>query len=78
MKTFTLPVSDCGMFVAGEIGPDVFTDDRGMGPVPKHGVIIWYESKEACKEAFANVCGAHWPDDERTDAQTSALPETAK
>lgn len=57
--TFELPVSDVGMFVAGEIGPDSF-DTNGNQPYPKYGVIVWYESKELAKEAVARTAGAHW------------------
>lgn len=72
MKTFNLPVSDVGMFIVGEIGPDAFTNDRGMGPTPKYGVIVWYESLDVAKEAFAYTCEAHWPGDDRTGALSSA------
>ena len=59
--TFQLPVSDCGYFCAGEIGPDSFDTD-GNGPYPKYGVIVWYESKEAAREALVATTQAHWAD----------------
>lgn len=60
-KQFELPVSDCRLFVGGEIGPDAF-DDNGNRPYPKFGVIIWYESQELAKAAVKAVVQAHWKD----------------
>jgi hypothetical protein len=61
-KTFELPVSDCGCFVAGEIGPDCFDPTRlgGNKPYPSFGVIVWYEDKETAKAAFKAATGAHF------------------
>lgn len=58
MQTFTLPVSDCGLFAGGEIGPDVF--DTQPKPVPRYGVIVWYESKELAKAALLALIET-WP-----------------
>ena len=62
MKTVTLPVSDCGCFVAGKIGPESFNAPPGERAYPEFGVIIWYETKEAAKAACAAAVGAHWPE----------------
>ncbi len=58
MKTFELPISDCQCFVVGEIGPDVFS--RIGKPLPKRGIIIWYEEKEAGVAACKAVAQAHY------------------
>jgi hypothetical protein len=65
LKMFSLPVSDCDCFKAGEIGPDSFaTPPPPAGevpkPWPKHGVIIWYESEEAMHAAMIACTKAHW------------------
>lgn len=59
MKQFQLPVSDCGCFVAGEIGPELFSQMDGL---PKYGVIVWYEGVDAVKAATVAASAAHWPD----------------
>jgi len=59
LKTFELPVSDCGYFVAGEIGPESFETNSNQ-PYPKYGVIVWYETKEAAKAATISAVRAHW------------------
>ncbi len=68
MKTFELPVSDCGCFVVGVIDE---TTVAGMNDLekkmPEFGVIVWYESKEAAKAAFQAVQRAHWPQDSGHD-----------
>jgi len=63
MKTFELPVSDCGCFVAGMISDDTIRDMREqpeMGVMPEFGVIVWYESEDAARAAFKAVQFAHW------------------
>lgn len=67
MKTFELPISDCGFFVGGEINAGSF--DMGE-PTPRHGIIIWYEDKETCKAALQAVMNAHW--DTPTHSSTNA------
>lgn len=59
MKQFQLPVSDCGCFVVGEIGPEIFSRFEG---VPKYGVVVWYKSLDAVKAASAAASDAHWPE----------------
>lgn len=63
MKTFEIPVSDCGCFVVGMIDESTVgsmnTDEKKM---PEFGVIVWYESEEAARFAFQAVQKAHWPD----------------
>lgn len=60
MKTFEVPISDCGCFIVGEIGPDVFDPPPNGKAYPKFGIIIWYESSEAVGEAAGAACAAHW------------------
>lgn len=64
MKTFTLPASDCGCFVGGILDDDTISRFHydGNGDPPKYGVIIWYKSKDAMKEAMSAVSAAHWPE----------------
>lgn len=62
MKTFELPVSKCGQFVGGELDDNTIAQHRGMeNPLPKHGIIIWYEDLEDAKAALQAVMDAHWP-----------------
>lgn len=60
-QTFELPVSDCGCFAVGEIGPDTFETGGGK-PYPKFGVIVWYSTKDAARAACIAASQAHWPD----------------
>lgn len=69
MKTFDLPVSDCGCFVVGAIGPESFETSDGK-PYPEFGVIVWYSTEEAAKAAFKAACDAHWPDADTTPQPT--------
>lgn len=62
MKTFTLPVSDCGCFVAGQIDESIMRSPPGEKPYPRFGVIIWYETPEAAKAAWVAASQAHWPE----------------
>lgn len=57
-REFSLPVSDCGCFVAGEIPAMSGPDGK---PWPKNGVIIFYENIETMKAAFKAASDAHWP-----------------
>lgn len=60
-RTFELPISDCGYFVAGEIGPDSF-DTNGNEPYPPYGVIVFYKTKDAAKAPVEAIVKAHWTD----------------
>jgi hypothetical protein len=51
MKTFTLPVSDCGCFHAGELAGDIVPVPAN-GETPQFGVVIWYRDKELAETAF--------------------------
>lgn len=63
MKTFELPVSDCGHFVGGELTEDTIAQHRDAETdTPKYGVIVWYRGKEHVKAALQAVMDAHWPD----------------
>jgi hypothetical protein len=60
MKTVTLPVSDCGMFLAGDLTDQSLADFAKGDDPPGYGVIIWYRDKETAKEAFGAAVEAHW------------------
>jgi len=62
MKTFELPVSDCGCFVVGYITDDTVSSmfTHRPGPAPEFGVIVWYKDEEAAKAAFRAAQDAHW------------------
>ena len=64
MKMFQLPVSDCDAFVAGVIDGTCFEPDIDGASKPKHGIIIWYRSQEACKAALRAAVDAHWIEDQ--------------
>lgn len=63
VKTFKLPVSDCGDFVVGQINADTFKDDTK----PEFGIVVWYKSKELAKLAAQSVMSAHWGNKMPTD-----------
>lgn len=73
-STVTLPVSDCGRFVAGRIGPEDMVREGAEGELPPFGVIIWYESEAAAKAAVKAVTEAHW----REDGAPLAEPEAVR
>lgn len=58
-KSFQLPVSDCGCFVAGKISAATFEGDNNW---PEHGVLVFYRTEEAAKEAIQAAVSAHWGD----------------
>ena len=61
MKTFEIPVSDCGQFVGGELDDNTIAQYRDTEkPLPKHGIIIWYENSEHARAALQAVMAAHW------------------
>jgi hypothetical protein len=57
MKTFELPVSDCGMFIAGVINETTFAD---MDDKPEHGVVIWYKDVDTMRAAMKALMESHW------------------
>lgn len=62
MKTFELPVSDCGCFVVGFVDEGTVASMNTLEKkMPEFGVIVWYESEEAAKAAFKAAQEAHWP-----------------
>jgi hypothetical protein len=63
MKTFTLPVSDCGCFVAGELNESKLSAEiMDQGDPPRYGVVIWYRDKDVAREAVIAASQAHWPE----------------
>lgn len=60
MKTFELPVSDCGWFVAGDLTDFPQPNPQPGEEPPKYGVIVWYKDKEAIRVACAAATNAHW------------------
>lgn len=68
MKTFELPVSDCGCFIVGYLDEGVIasmnTDEKKM---PEFGVIVWYKTEEVAKAAFHATQEAHWPSPQGTE-----------
>ena len=61
MPKFELPTSDCGCFTAGDLTGMVTPPEAPEGEeAPKYGLIIWYRSKDAIKEAYDAAAKAHW------------------
>lgn len=61
MDRFELPKSDCGCIVAGDLTGMATPPECEPGEeAPKYGVIVWYKSKEAIKDACNAVTKAHW------------------
>lgn len=58
MKTFELPVSDCGCFVAGELG-DLHPPEHD-GEIMKYGVVVWYRDRDTARVAAIAATQAHW------------------
>ena len=77
-KLFQLPVSDCGCFVGGIIDASIFEKAPEDVPWPACGIIVWYESEDACREAMQAAMKAHWPEapDGTMTAPTPDQPAT--
>jgi len=73
MKTFNLPVSDCGCFVVGAIdGTTVDSMNTPEKKMPEFGVIVWYETEEAANAAFKAATQAHWDSERPTTTELAS------